>query len=166
MECQAAVWSQHRELLHACHHSWHHWYVPWKSGTHLSSPLIPPALTFGTEEHGIDRGTWLWPLCDAEAPFENCIRSFSRYFIYCGTLGFLVLFYFVLFFGGPSPWHTEVPRLGVELELQLPAYTTATATLDLSHVCDLYHSSWQCQILNPLSKARNQTPALMDTGRV
>ena len=30
----------------------------------------------------------------------------------------------------------EVPRLGVELELQLPAYTTATATRDLSHVCD------------------------------
>ena len=42
----------------------------------------------------------------------------------------------------------EVPRLGVELELQLPAYTTATATQDLSHVCNLYHSSWQYQILN------------------
>jgi len=26
----------------------------------------------------------------------------------------------------------EVPRLGVELELQLPAYATATATPDLS----------------------------------
>ena len=25
-------------------------------------------------------------------------------------------------------WHMEVPRLGIELELQLPAYTTATAT--------------------------------------
>ena len=28
----------------------------------------------------------------------------------------------------------EVPRLEVELELQLLAYTTATATPDLSHV--------------------------------
>ena len=27
--------------------------------------------------------------------------------------------------------HMEVPRLGVELELRLPAYTTATATPDL-----------------------------------
>ena len=27
----------------------------------------------------------------------------------------------------------EVPKLGVELELQLLAYTTATATQDLSH---------------------------------
>ena len=51
----------------------------------------------------------------------------------------------------------EVPRLGVERELQLPAYTTATAMPDLSHVCDLHHSSGQHQILNPLSKARDQT---------
>ena len=54
-------------------------------------------------------------------------------------------------------WHMEVPRLGVKLELQLPAYTTATATQDLSHVCDLHYSSEQHQILNPLSKARDQT---------
>ena len=33
-------------------------------------------------------------------------------------------------FLGPHSQHMEVPRLGVELELQLPAYTTATATLD------------------------------------
>ena len=33
--------------------------------------------------------------------------------------------------------HLEVPRLGVELELQLLAYPTATATPDLSHICDL-----------------------------
>ena len=50
----------------------------------------------------------------------------------------------------------EVLRLGVELELQLPAYTTATATLwDLSHVCNLHHCSRQRQILNLLSEARN-----------
>ena len=41
----------------------------------------------------------------------------------------------------------EVPRLGVELELQLLAYTTATATPDLSQVCDLHHNSQQCPIL-------------------
>ena len=38
-------------------------------------------------------------------------------------------------------------------EPQLPAYARATATPDLSHVFDLQHSSWHCQILNPLSKA-------------
>ena len=35
-------------------------------------------------------------------------------------------------FLGPHPWHMEVPRLGVELELQLLAYNTATATPDLN----------------------------------
>ena len=30
----------------------------------------------------------------------------------------------------------EVPRLGGKSEPKLPAYTTATATLPLSHVCD------------------------------
>ena len=56
----------------------------------------------------------------------------------------------------------EIPRLGVELELQLLAYATATATQDLSHVCDLYHSSQQCQIPYLLSEARDLTHILMD----
>ena len=51
--------------------------------------------------------------------------------------------------------HMEVPRLGFQLELQLLAYTTATATWDLSCVCNLHHSSQQRQILSPLSKARD-----------
>ena len=40
----------------------------------------------------------------------------------------------------------DVPRLGVELELQLLAYT----------LWDLHHSSWQRRTLNPLSVARDQ----------
>ena len=32
---------------------------------------------------------------------------------------------------------------------------------DPSHVCDLYHSSWQCWILNPLSEARDLPLNLM-----
>ena len=48
----------------------------------------------------------------------------------------------------------EVPRLRVESELQLSAYTTATATPDLSYIYDLHHNSQQLQILNPLSEAR------------
>ena len=55
----------------------------------------------------------------------------------------------------------EVPRLGVQLELQLPAYARATARPDPSHVCDLLHSSRQHQILNPLHEARDQTCNLM-----
>ena len=57
----------------------------------------------------------------------------------------------------------EVPRLGVKSELQLLAYTTATATPDPSHICDLCCSLWQCGILNPPSEARDRTCILMDT---
>ena len=72
------------------------------------------------------------------------------YFLLCGFL-----FLFFVFFLGLHLWYMEVPRLGVELELKLPAYATATAMPDLSCVCDLYHSSWQCRILNPLSEAND-----------
>ena len=68
--------------------------------------------------------------------------------------GFLFLFLFC--FLGLYLRHIEIPRLGVKSELQLPAYTTTSTTPDLSHVCDLHHSSCQCRILHPLSEARNQ----------
>ena len=53
-------------------------------------------------------------------------------------IGFLVVIcsnmIFLYFFSGPHPHHMEVPRLGVESELQLPAYTTATsATYTTAH---------------------------------
>ena len=110
--------------------------------------------------------------------FENTWYFFCRYisggadnFIWvsrsCGWSS--VFFLFVLFcfcFLGPNLWHMEVPGLGVELELQLPAYTTATAMQDLSLVCDLHHNSWQHQIPDPLSKARDWTHTLMVTSRI
>ena len=52
-----------------------------------------------------------------------------------------------LVFLGLHLQHVEVPRLGVELELQPPAYDTATP--DPSSICNLP------QILNPLSKSRD-----------
>ena len=60
----------------------------------------------------------------------------------------------------------EVPRLGVKLELQQPAYTTATATPDPSHICDVHQSSGEHQILNPLSEARDRTRNLMVSSRI
>ena len=53
----------------------------------------------------------------------------------------LVFFFFLNLFLGLHMWHVEVPRLGVQLELQLPAYTTATAM----------------PAPNPLSEARDRT---------
>ena len=68
---------------------------------------------------------------------------------------FLFYYYYYLSFLGPHLRHMEVPRPGVESELQPPAYTTTTASPDPSRLCDLPHSLWQCQILNPLSEARD-----------
>ena len=75
------------------------------------------------------------------------------------TLCFFSPFLFCLSFVflGPHPRHREVPRLGIQSELQLPAYATATATRDPSHVCDLHPSLRQCWILNPLIEARDRT---------
>ena len=80
----------------------------------------------------------------------------------CFSFPFLILFiylYLFLFFCflGTHPQHMEVPRLGIELELQLPAYTTAIAMQDLSCFFDLHHSPRQCWILNTLSEARDPT---------
>ena len=41
------------------------------------------------------------------------------------------------------------------------AYTTATAMWDPSQIGNLHHNSRQCQILIPLSNARDQTLQLM-----
>ena len=50
-------------------------------------------------------------------------------------------------------WHVEVPRLQVESELLLEPMPQP----DASCICDLYRSLQQCQILNPLSEARDGT---------
>ena len=57
-----------------------------------------------------------------------------------------------------------IPRLRFESELQLLA--AATATLYLSHSCDLHHSLWQCWILNPLIEGKDQAHILMNTSWV
>ncbi len=76
----------------------------------------------------------------------------SKWYSFCKLLSSIykykkhslnLLFFFSFFFLGPHPWQMEVPRLGVELELQLLVYATATAMQDLSHICDLHHSSQQ-----------------------
>ena len=73
-------------------------------------------------------------------------------------------FFFFPFRATPAAYGSSQTR--VESELQLPAYTTTTVTPAPSCLCDLHHSSWQRQILNPLSKARDQNHILMNTSQV
>ena len=75
-----------------------------------------------------------------------------------------LLFFLSFIFLGLHPWQMEVPKPGVDSELQLLAYT-ATAMWDLSCICDLHHRSRQCRILNPLSEAGDGTCILMDIVR-
>ena len=50
-------------------------------------------------------------------------------------------------FKGTHLGHMEVLRLGFISELQMLANATTTATLDLSHICNLCCSLQQCQVL-------------------
>ena len=69
-------------------------------------------------------------------------------------------------FLGPHLWHMEVPGLGIELELQLPAYTkpqqcqiwatSATSTTAHDHT----------RIFNPLREAWDRTCNLMVPGQI
>ena len=72
-----------------------------------------------------------------ELPNFSYFWSFQGFFVPCGS-----------------------SRLGVEVELQLPAYTTATATPDPSRICDLHHSSQQCRIPDPPREARDRACSL------
>ena len=77
-----------------------------------------------------------------------------------------MLLLLLFFFLGLYLRHMDVLRLGVRMELQLPAYATATAMPDPSHICDPHRSSQQPWILKPLSEARDRTCVLMDTSQI
>ena len=94
------------------------------------------------------------------------MHSVSEKEIYIWLLLYYYFFLSFLPFLGPLPRHMEVPRLGAELELQPPAYARATATRDPSRICNLYHSSRQRRIGNPLSKGRDRTRNLMVPSRI
>ena len=76
-----------------------------------------------------------------------CFISFYL-FIYL----FCIFFWLFVFFLGLHLQDMEVPRLGVQSEMLLPAYATTTAMPDLRHICDLHHSSRQRQIPNPWAR--------------
>ena len=111
-----------------------------------------PSGVSGTESSLLMRGPGIcsqqWPsfllhvpsmafLCFAEPSFRNSVMCYWFKF----TFFFFFFFFFFFLLLGPHPLHMEVPRLGVEWKLQLPAYTTTTAMPDVSCVCNLHHSS-------------------------
>ena len=74
------------------------------------------------------------------------------------ALEFTSLFcHFYFFFLGPHLQHMEVPGLGVKLELQLPAYTTATAAAPATYT-EAFNNAGS---LAHLTEARVQIRVLM-----
>ena len=73
----------------------------------------------------------------------------NKYRQYSKSISFLFLFTTAPVAHGNS-W--------VESEMKLQACARATATSDLSHICNQCHSLCQHQILNPWSKARVLNP--------
>ena len=74
---------------------------------------------------------------------------------FCGCVSFV----------GPHMRHPEVPRPEVKWELPTGTGHPPTPQPRQICVCDLHHSSWQCQIFN-LSQARDRTHLLVDTSQV
>ena len=81
------------------------------------------------------------------ADIRNLLKTFyySWFTTFCQFLLYSKVIQLYIYIYAPSCSITsgikEVPRLGVKLELQLAAYTTATQ--DLSFVCDLHHRPQQ-----------------------
>ena len=77
--------------------------------------------------------------------FQTTVSLCKEFYIIILLFSFLFFslsfFFFFFWFLELYPQCMEAPRLGVDLELQ--AYTIATAMPDLSHVCHLHRSSWQ-----------------------
>ena len=84
-------------------------------------------------------------------------------FFVCFVVVIFCLFVFCFLFSYLQPQaHMEIPRPEVKSELQLLAHTTARATPDLSHICDLCCNLEQHWILNPLGKTRDWTHILTE----
>ena len=69
-------------------------------------------------------------------------------------LSFL-FFFFLLFRAAPVVYGVSQARS--QIRATAAGLHQATAMQDLSFACDLHHSSWQRQILNLLSEARDGT---------
>ena len=144
--------------------------IPWNSHkiqfrSSVSQWVKDSALSLQQLETLLQQGFDPWPrnfhILQAQ-PKKKRRNSVQKFIILPQKFTHSLLFFCLVCFLGPHPQHMEIPRQGVQSELQLMDYSTATATQDPSHLCNLHHSSQQCWILNPLSKTRDQTFILMD----
>ena len=112
-----------------------------------------------------------WYCCLQETPLISQLPSQILYIIYpfrwlthryVHCLSYISSLFF-FFFSWPQLWHMEVPKARGQTGTAVRAYTTATATPDTSHICNLHCSLRQRWILNPLTQARDRTCILTET---
>ena len=78
-----------------------------------------------------------------------------------------LIFYFILFYYFFLLFRATLIAYGSsQVRGQIGATATGTAMQDPSGICDLYHSSRQRWVLNPLSEARDQTHILMNPSQI
>ena len=100
---------------------------------------------------------------------QTCFVPFDLFsgtlFCYGIMIFFIFYFIFFLFYFIFLHFRAALAAYGGSQarDLQMLAYTTATAMQDLSYICNLPHGSQQHRIIDPLSKTRDQTSILMDT---
>ena len=73
-----------------------------------------------------------------------------------------LFFFFFLFRAAPAAYRSSWARG----QIGVVAYVTATATLDLSHICELHGSLGQHRIFNLRGEARDGTHILKETNQV
>ena len=96
-------------------------------------------------------GTWF-----SNASSALCFWPLSPHYNRC------FFFFFCLLKAAPVTYGSSQARGGIRAAAA-GLHHSPTATRDPSHICKLYHSSWQCQIFNPLSEARDWTWVFMNT---
>ena len=83
------------------------------------------------------------------------MHTLSNHLILCPSPRLLPLFFFYFCFFLATPVAHGSSWARGQVGTTAEASTTATATPDLSHICDICPNLQQSQILNPLSEARD-----------
>ena len=91
---------------------------------------------------------------------ENCFLVEKT----CSCQREVFFFFFCIFRTAPAAYGGSQPRGPIGAAPAGLHHSLSNA--DLSCVFDLHQSLWQCQILNPLSEARDRTLVLMHTSQV
>ena len=132
----------------------------WSAHTDKTGPTdVPSSFRDVLEERDKEQRGKRSPLSKCEFHVRYChYIEAGRWLQQAEDLPVTFFFFFVFFLGCTRAYGNSWARGRIG--------ATVAATGDLSHICNLHHSSQQRQILDPLGEARDPTQFLMDTSRV